>query len=132
MTLIESVIAILLVSIGLLGLLSMQPTSWNASARADQLGHAAIILSRELTARELSIMNPCNAVAAGTVTRTVYASAEDAALAGDTSYGVQTTTANLGGNVWRVTVRVTWPLNATGIAESIVVTRQEPFRMGCI
>ena len=57
------------------------------------------------------------------------ASGQGTAQSGDTSFTVQTTTANLGGNVWQITVRVSWPpLNATGIAESIVVTRQESFR----
>jgi len=132
-TLIESVLAILLVSIGLLGLLSMQPSAWQASARADYLGHAAILLSKELTAHELAIMNPCSTVSSGTVSQSVYASGQGAAQSGDINFTVQTTTTNLGTNVWQVTVRVSWPpLNATGIAESIVVTRQEPFRFGCI
>jgi prepilin-type N-terminal cleavage/methylation domain-containing protein len=134
-TLIESVIAILLVSIGLIGLLSMQPSAWQASARADYLGHAAIISSRELTRQELWIMNPCNMVAPGTVTQIVNASGQGTALSGDTNFTVVTTTANLGGNVWQITVRVSWPpLNPTGIAESIVVTRQESFRfpLGCV
>ena len=134
-TLIESVIAILLVSIGLIGLLSMQPSAWQASARADYLGHAAIILSRELTSRELAIMNPCKMVSLTPDTRVVNASGQGTAQSGDTSFTVQATTANLGGNVWQVTVRVSWPpLNATGITESIVVTRQESFRfpLGCV
>jgi len=134
-TLIESIIAILLVSIGLIGLLSMQPTAWQASARADYLGHGAIILSRELTRQELWIMNPCNTVSLTPVTQVVNASGQGTAQSGDTRFTVQTTTANLGGNVWQVTVRVSWPpLNATGITESIVVTRQESFRfpLGCV
>ena len=45
-TLVESVIAILLVSIGLVGLLSMQPSAWRASARTDYLGRAAMMLSK--------------------------------------------------------------------------------------
>lgn len=132
-TLIESVIAILLVSIGLIGLMSMQPSAWRASARADYLGRAAMMLGRELTSQELSIMNPCNTVSLGTVTRVVNASGQGTAQSGDVSFTVQTTTASLGANVWQVTVRVSWPpLNATGITESIVVTRQESFRFGCV
>jgi Tfp pilus assembly protein PilV len=134
-TLIESVIAILIVSIGLVGLLSMQPSAWRASARADYLGHAAIILSRELTRQELLIMNPCNAVSLTPVTQIVNASGQGTAQSGDTRFTVQTTTTSLGGNIWRITIRVSWPpLNATGITESIVVTRQEPFRfpLGCV
>jgi Tfp pilus assembly protein PilV len=134
-TLIESVIAILLVSIGLIGLLSMQPSAWQASVRADYLGHAAIILSGELTRQELWIMNPCNTVSLTPVTQVVNASGQGTAQSGYTSFTVQATTASIGANVWQVTVRVSWPpLNATGIAESIVVTRQESFRfpLGCV
>jgi Tfp pilus assembly protein PilV len=132
-TLIESVIAILLVSIGLIGLLSMQPTAWQTSSRADYLGRAAMTLGRELTSRELAIMNPCNTVSLTPVTQVVNASGQGTAQSGDVSFTVQTTITSLGANVWQVTVRVSWPpLNATGITESIVVTRQEPFRFGCV
>jgi len=132
-TMVESVIAILLVSIGLVGLLSMQPSAWRASAQTDYLGRAAMMLSSELTTRELMIMNPCNVVTTGTVSQIVFTSGQGAALPGDIGFTIQTTTATVAANVWRVTVTVSWPpLNATGIRESIVVTRQEPFRLGCI
>jgi Tfp pilus assembly protein PilV len=133
-TLIEAVIAILILSVGLLGLLSMQPSAWRTSARTDYLGRAAMILSRELTTRELAIMNPCNAVSTGTLTRTLQASGQAAAQPGDIAFTVVTTTTSVVTDaVWRVTVRVSWPpLNATGIVESIVVTRQEGFRVGCV
>jgi Tfp pilus assembly protein PilV len=130
-TLVESVIAILLVSIGLLGLLSMQPSAWRTTTRTDHLGRAAMMLSRELTIRELAIMNPCNAVATGTVSQTLYTSGQGAAQSGDIGFTVETVTASVAANVWRVTVTVSWPpLNDTGIRDSIVVTRQEPFRFG--
>jgi Tfp pilus assembly protein PilV len=132
-TLVESVLAILLVSIGLVGLLSMQPSAWRASERTDYLGRAAMMLSKELTTRELMIMNPCNVVTTGTVSQTVFTSGQGAALSGDIGFTMQTTTATVGTNVWRVTVTVSWPpLNDTGIRESIVVARQEPFRLGCL
>ena len=132
-TLIESVLAILLVSIALVGLLSMQPSAWRASTRTDYLGRAAMMLSKELTTRELAIMNPCNAVAAGAGTQTVFTSGQGTAQSGDIGFTIQTTTTSVGTNVWRVTVTVSWPpVNATGIRESIVVTRQEPFRLGCL
>ena len=131
MTLIESVLAILLVSIALVGLLSMQPSAWRASTRTDYLGRAAMMLSRELTTRELMIMNPCNVVAAGTVTQIAFTSGQGTAQSGDIGFTIQTTTATVATNMWRVTVRVSWPpVNATGIQESIVVSRQEPFRFG--
>lgn len=132
-TLIESVIAIFLVSIGLVGLLSMQPSAWQTSARTDYLGRAAMMLSKELTTRELMIMNPCNVITAGTATQTVFTSGQGTAQSGDIGFTVQTTTATVGTNIWRVTVTVSWPpVNAVGIRESIVVARQEPFRLGCL
>jgi hypothetical protein len=133
-TLIESVIAILLVSIGLVGLLSMQPSAWQTTARADYLGHAAMILSEELARQELLIMNPCNTVSTGVVTQSIHASGQQTAVAGDANYTVMTNIASIGTNVWRITVQVSWPpVNTTGITESMVVTRQEPFRFpsGC-
>jgi Tfp pilus assembly protein PilV len=131
-TLIESVIAILIVSIGLMGLLSMQPSAWRTTARTDYLGRAAMILSKELTDQELRLMNPCNPVTtdAGS-TKIVNTSYMDTAQQGDIRFTVLTSTTAIGTNIWRVTVQVTWPpLNATGIRESIVVTRQENFRYG--
>jgi Tfp pilus assembly protein PilV len=130
--LIESVIAILLVSIGLIALMTMQPSSWRASTRADYQGRAAMMLGSELASQELLIMNPCNTVTLGTNTRdVVYASGSETAQSGDISFAVQTTIASIG-SVWLVTVRVSWPpLNSTGITESVAVTRQENFRFGC-
>jgi Tfp pilus assembly protein PilV len=131
-TLLESVIAILILSIGLVGLLSMQPSAWRMTARTDYLGRAAMMLNKELTARELRIMNPCNnPVVTGEVTQSLNTSGQGAAQSGDISFTVVTTTTSVGTNVWRVTVQVSWPpLNATGIRESIIVTSQESFRSG--
>ena len=126
-------IAILILVIGLVGLLSMQSPAWQTTARTDYLGRAAQILIKQLTDREAAIMNPCNAVPAGTVTATVRTSGQAANQSGDIAFTVVTTTTSIAAGVWRVTVRVSWPpLNNTGIAESIVVTRQEPFRFGCV
>jgi Tfp pilus assembly protein PilV len=132
-TLIESVIAILIVSIGLMGLLSMQPSAWRTTTRTDYLGRAAMMLSKELTNQELSLMNPCNTVTTGVASpRVVNTSDQGTVQSGDIAFTIQTTTTSVGTNVWRVTVRVSWPpLNTTGIKESIVVTRQANFRFGC-
>jgi len=126
-------IAVLLLTVGLLGLLSMQPSAWRMTAQTDYLGRAAMVLNRELTSRELAIMNPCNAVSTDPVTQTIFSSGQGSSQAGDITFTVATTTTSVATNVWRVTVRVSWPpLNNTGIAESIIVTRQEPFRLGCL
>jgi Tfp pilus assembly protein PilV len=138
--LIESVIAILLVSIGLIALMSMQPSSWRASTRADYQGRAAMMLGSELASQELRIMSKgmfLNCIAAEQVTRNLYASGpEGTGQRGDISFSVSTTISSIGTNVWQVTVQVSWlsPSGTSSITESIVVTPQEPFRNpgGCI
>jgi hypothetical protein len=129
---IEVLIALLLTMIGVMALLSMQPQGWLLSARSDYLGRAAGVLHEELETIESLMMNPCKNVTAG-VARNVRVSGMESLQSGDAEYTVTPTIASIGTNVWRVTVRVTWPLNTIGISESIIVTRQEPFRFpsGC-
>jgi hypothetical protein len=132
--LIEVVIAIFLTTVGIMAVMSMQPTAWQAAARADYLGRAAEILSRELEARQAQILNPCNAVTTGTLpVATVLASGQAAAVAGDAVYSVTTTITSIGTNIFRVTVTVNWNFNKSSVTESIVVTRQGFFRFptGC-
>jgi len=131
--LIEVMIAFSLTSVGVLGLISMQPQAWRLSAKSDFLGRAGEILHEELEMNEVLIMNPCNAVPL-TSSKNVFASGQGAAQAGDVTFTVQTTIRDNGNNTWTVAVRVTWPGNNTGISESLVVTRQEHFRFpqGCV
>jgi hypothetical protein len=73
-------------------------------------------------------MNPGNTVSTGTASATVYPSGKTTKQQGDVAYTVATTISSLGSNAWRVDVRVTWPGNTRGIAESLTVTRQETYR----
>ncbi len=87
----------------------------------------------ELEANEILLMNPnfpnpCIAVNPLAATRTVFSSSEAAAQPGDFTFTVQTTILDNLDGTWSVRVSVTWPANNTGISESRVVTRQEPFR----
>ena len=135
MSLVELIISVLLVSVGLIAFLSLQPTSWKTSARTDYLGRGIMVLNRELMTQELWIMNPCNTVTAGTVNKVLYSSDQQTAQSGDTSFTVQTVTSAVAGmtNTWEVTVTVSWPpLNTKGIKDNILVTRQESFRFGCV
>lgn len=129
----EVIIAIFLTTIGVLAILSLQPSAWRTVGRSDFLGRAAEILYKELDTQETLIMNPCNAVSLTPTVRSVKTSGMAGVIAGDATYTVTTTVTNLGTNVWRITVRVTWPINTRGISESLVVTRQEKFRFpeGC-
>jgi prepilin-type N-terminal cleavage/methylation domain-containing protein len=145
-TLVEGLIAILLVSVSMMALLSTLSPAWRLSSKSDYLGRAAGIMYRELDAWELYIMNPCNGVAAqtnnwdsfkpgGTASWTVNSSLL-AAQTGDAAYTVRTVITDISpvtpGTVWQVRVTVTWPpLNNTGVTETVIVTRQEPFKFGC-
>ena len=134
-SLVESIISVLLVSIGLIAFMSLQPTSWKTSARTDYLGRAIMVLNNEIMTRELWIMNPCNTVTTGTVDKVLYSSDQQTAQPGDVSFNVQTVTSAVSGsaNTWKVTVNVTWPpLSTRGITDNLIVTRQESFRFGCI
>ena len=135
MGLIEVVIAMFLTTVGVLALLSLQPSGWRAMARSDYLGRASGILYKTLEDQETLILNPCNVVAIGTTTATVQVSGQTAVISGDVTYTVNTTIAQDGANAqaFVVTVTVTWPTNATGMSESLAVTRQELYRFptGC-
>ena len=129
-TIVEVLITLFLTTVGILALLSMQPTAWNAAGRSDFMGRAAGILQSELERNELQIMNPINGVTPGTtVQNTRYASSQSTQQAGDIPFTVSTTITALSGttNAWTVRIQVTWPGNTRGITESVIVSRQEYF-----
>ena len=130
-TLIEGLISILITSVGLMALLSMQSPAWRLSGKSDYMGRGAGILNKELSRQELFIMNPCNPVTAGTTIMNVNASGESVAQAGDATFQVTTViTPFASGAGWRVAVTVTWPNSTFTLSDSVDVTRQEPFRYG--
>jgi hypothetical protein len=138
--LVEVVIAIFLVAIGVMAILSMQPTAWRTIGKSDYMGRGAGILHRELELREAWIMNPCNVVPLGNrPVQTVIISGLGAEVRGDATYTVNTNITAVGGtaNVWTVTVTVTWPdqvaRNYKNLVESADVAQQEGFRFpaGC-
>jgi prepilin-type N-terminal cleavage/methylation domain-containing protein len=133
MTLIEVMIAVMLVSIGALSLLATQGPAWNLTGRSDILGRAGMVLHRELGANELLLMNPnvanpCLGINPLVNVRNVNASDQVAGQPGDIAFTVQTTTRDNLNGTWTVRVQVAWPGNNVGVSESVVVTRQEPFR----
>ena len=134
-TLLEVVIAMFLTVVALLGTFALISPGWKTAARSDYLGRASGILYEQLMTREAWIINPCNTVTTGTTGPTaVFASGQPTAQPGDVQFNVTTTITNPATNAWLVTVQVSWPpLNATGITESLRVTRQEGFRTpgGC-
>ena len=139
-TIVEVLITLFITAVGIMALLSMQPTAWNAAGRSDFMGRAAGILQSELERNELWIMNPNNIFAAGcdpsgrnlclgTCTRTSNASSQSTQQAGDVPFTVNTTVNPLAGttNAWTVRIQMTWPGNTRGISETTIVSRQEYF-----
>ncbi len=127
-TLIEVVVAEMILMVGVLGLLSLIPSAWRLSGQSDYLGRATGILQRQLQAAEVQIMNPVAGVTPGIVTEDVFSSGQGLSQDGDLPFTLRTARTPWGGNTWRVAVRVTWPNNPTGISESLIVSRQEYFR----
>jgi hypothetical protein len=138
-SLIEVLISLFLISVGILGLISLQPSAWSLSGKSDYLGRAAGILQKELEINEALILNPCTPNPCTTTnpsisTRNIFISGLSSPQAGDVPFTIQTTITDNLDNSWTVVVQVTWPGNTVGISESLVVTRQEIFRSpaGCV
>jgi hypothetical protein len=139
--LIEVVIAMFLVTVGVMAILSMQPSAWRTVGKSDYMGRGAGIMHRELELREAWIMNPCNIVPTGNrPVQTIIISGLGAEVRGDATYTVNTSIASVVGpaNIWTVTVTVTWPdqvaRNYRNLVESADVAQQESFRFpaGCV
>ena len=131
MTLIEVCIALFLVGVGVLALITLQPTAWRLSGKSDYLGRASGILAAQLQSLEAQIINPNNVMPtsdSGPVS--MYASGQSGPQQqGDAIFSVtRTITAIPNTAMWRVNVAVTWPGNTTGIRESMIVSRQQSFQ----
>lgn len=132
-SLIELLVATVIIMLGIIAVMAVFPAGWATTTRADRVGQSSEIMHREMEAAEVSILNRCNPVVAGqVVTPNVFSGGQAVAQPGDMSYTVTRDIAALGGNSWRVTVRVTWPGNAVGIVDSIVVVRDENYVQGCV
>lgn len=117
-TLVESLVAVVLTGIAILGLMSMQPLSWQSAAKADSMTRASGIMQRELEMIESSIMSGTIPANKTNVVETM----------GNASYTINTTiTQPTATNSWLARVRVTWPGNTNGMKSSIIVTRQTGF-----
>jgi len=132
-SLIEVLISIMLITVGILSLLTLQPSAWNLSLKSNYLGLAGSILHSELETNEMLLMNPnypnpCSANNPITLTKTLNPSGQSTAQAGDLTFTVQTRIQDNLNSTWSVRVGVTWQTNNTGISETRLITRQEPFR----
>ncbi len=132
-SLIEVLISVFLTSVGILGLVSLQPSAWSLSTKSDFLGRAGSILHSELEANELVLMNPnypnpCLVNNPVTSIKALNPSGQATAQLGDLTFNVQTAIQdNLNGS-WSVRVTISWNGNNTGISETRLITPQESFR----
>jgi Tfp pilus assembly protein PilV len=129
-TIVEVLITLFLTAVGIMALMSMQPTAWTAAGRSDFMGRAAGILQSELERNELFIMNPANGVTTGVSTQTINASSQTTTQAGDVPFTVTTTIVPFGASTkaWTVNTKVTWPGNTRGVTGSVIASQQETFR----
>ena len=129
MTMIEVCIALFLVGVGILALITLQPSAVRLSGKSDYLGRASGILAAQLQLMEAQIINPNNTVPtsdSGPVP--VYVSGQSTLQQqGDAKFWVTRTITNLGNGTYRVNVVVTWTGNSVGIKESMIVAQQQSF-----
>jgi len=145
-SMVEVLVAVFLTVTAILATFALQSPALRQTARADYLGRASEIMHRQLESTEVYLMNQCNTAASATngipvipaigasasSTYTVFASGPGPAIQGDATYTVATTIVRTAANDFRVTITITWPpLNATGITQTLFVSRQLYFKTGC-
>ena len=141
MGLIEVVISIFITTVGVMAIFSLMAPGWRTTARADSMGRATEVLSRQLEASEAYIMNSANTLAnaalglpalpgiggSAPATYNVITSGSALAIDGDSTFTVTTTINCVSSGYYRVLVNVSWPGNATGVSQAIYVSRQYYF-----
>lgn len=133
---VEVLIAIMLTSVAIIPILSLQSTAWKTMAKSDYVGRAAEILHNRLEAYECEISNPCNAVTPGDqAEETIRTSGQNQAVKGDVEYTVNAKIEEFPEinkpPTFVVTVQITWKGNDKGISESLSITRQDIYKFGC-
>ena len=135
-SLIEVVVAIALLSAGILALAAAQPQAIRNASRTDAVGRAAGILQNELEWAEAQILNRNNPIPANLfneAVRTSHGSTVGPLANGDFEYLVTRTSVLVAGetNLWQVTVTISAPagveIAGLPIVGSILVSRQEMF-----
>jgi hypothetical protein len=126
---IEVMASVVLIAVGILSLLTLLPSGWRLSGTSDHLGRAAGILQGELERTAILIMNGNNTITPAPgqkIVKPVSGSGISPLPPGDMQYTVETMVDNWAGS-YKVRVKVTWPGNSVGIAESLIVGRQKFF-----
>jgi Tfp pilus assembly protein PilV len=130
-SLVEVCVAAFLLGVGVLALITLQPSAWRLSGKSDYLGRASAILLAQLQAAEAQIMNAATIPRAGFASNAaVYPGGQGTAKPGDVPFTVETTIEDPAGTgqpgIWRVTVRVSWTgTTMRAIQASLLVSAPE-------
>jgi Tfp pilus assembly protein PilV len=137
LSIVECIVAMVITTVTVLSLISMQSLAWRGAGKSDYLGRAVGILQRELERYEMQIMNGNTNVDA----LTCLDSAGNNTVCGQpgTMYTITSaiipcncSSANLCNcpvvapavaNIWRVNVSIAWLGSPNGLRSSIMVSR---------
>ena len=119
LTIVESLIAVMLTGVAIIGLLTMQPMGMQSAGKADSMTRATELMQRELETLESEVMRGAN------VTALVKTNATE--TVGNETFTVNTTITVRNNVTWLARVRVTWPGNNNGVRSSLIVSRQSTF-----
>jgi Tfp pilus assembly protein PilV len=128
LTIVECVVAMLLTSVAVVSLMTMQSVAWRGAATSDYRGRANGLLQRELDLHENDIMRG-TAVASGTTCADKDGNVVTCGNAGTMFTLTNTITPPSGTTItWLVNVRITWVGGSVnGIGSSMIVSRQTAF-----
>lgn len=121
-TLVESMIAVFLTTVAVIGLMSMQDTSWRTAGRSDLMGRAVGVMQSELEQREFQIMR--GVVPVSPLNQNIQLT-DVVGVEGNVTLNVVTTTTLIGTRRWLLNVRVMWPGPLpNSMTSSMIVTTQ--------
>ena len=138
LSILECIVALVLTTVTVVSLISMQSLAWRGAGKSDYLGRAVGILQREMERYEFQVMSGNTNVDAITCLDTAGSNA----ICGQPGamYTIRSTitpcncskadlcncpnVAPASANTWRVNVRVDWLGNPNGLGSSLMVSRQ--------
>jgi len=127
-TIVESLIAVALTGVAIIGLLSMMPLGWKAAGKADSISHATEIMQSELENTELTILT-------GNYNAIDLSSLQESNVGktiGKETFTINKTVTNTSASnattgPYLVQVKVTWKTSLTGVKSSMQVTTLSAF-----
>jgi len=129
LSMVECLIALILTTVTVVSLVSMQSLAWRGAGKSDYLGRAVGILQRELERYEYDIMKGAN-VPTTTITYADKNGNDMGQIATDAVFTIRVTASAPGtipSGTQLLNVRINWPGSANGLSSSIIVSPQTGF-----